>query len=535
MAQINGPLFAPPVTRAVLRPYQAVAIETLRSHRGAGRKRLLLTLPTGAGKTLTASELIRSALEMGRRVLFVVHLRELVEQTVRAFARLGIDHVGVMRGDAGRVDVSAPVQIASIQTLARRARPAADVIILDEAHRSLSDSYVKHVWEAYPEAIVIGLTATPCRGDGRPLGERYDALVVGATYSELIASGHVADPIVYAPRVDVDLSGIRRIGGDWADDEVEKAMTAIVGDIVPTWKERAEGRTTICFASGIAHSKDIVRRFLEAGVAAEHLDGTTPGDERDAILERLASGTTTLVSNCAVLTEGFDAPAVRCVISARPTLSLVLHMQTAGRGLRPGALRPIILDHAGNVGRHGMPHEDRVWSLTGPAKRPSVKNPFRTCKKCFAYVLARVPLCPHCGFEQHPAERELPREETATKIERVNVADVERDFYVSAVNLARARGFKPGMASFKFKEKYGRWPPWAWSSETKERFALDEDWQARLEHRTREREFWKEADEKAATTAPVSAADRMRAAAARAPVERDEAPVDDGYYDDIPF
>lgn len=522
-----GPLFGARVVPASLRPYQTAAIDTLRGHRAAGQRRLLLTLPTGAGKTLTASELIRSALSMGRMVLFVVHLRELVNQTVRAFERLGITHVGVMRGDDGRVDASAPVQIASIQTLARRDRPAADVIILDEAHRSLSDSYVKNVWEAYPNAVVIGLTATPCRGDGRALGERYDALIVGATYSELIASGHVADPIVYAPRVEIDMSRVRRVGGDWDDGEVEKVMSSIVGDIVPTWLKHAEGRRTICFASGIAHSKDIVRRFIEAGITAEHLDGTTPDAEREAILARLESGATTLVSNCAVLTEGFDAPAVRCVISARPTLSLVLHMQTAGRGLRPGAVQPIIIDHAGNVGRHGMPHEDRVWSITGPAKRAATKSPYKTCKACFAYILASAKVCPHCKAEApEPPPKALPVE-TAGTIERVGAQELERDFYVSCVNLARSRGFKPGMAAFKFKEKFGRWPPWAWSQETKRMFADDEDWQDRLERRVREREFWAEADAKLAA--------KIAAEKAAEPAPDPEPESDDDYYRDIPF
>lgn len=515
-----GPLFDPQAVPACLRAYQTVAIETLRGHRAAGQRRLLLTLPTGAGKTLTASELIRSALTLGRRVLFVVHLRELVDQTARAFARLGVTHIGVMRGDDDRVDASAPVQIASIQTLARRTPPAADVIILDEAHRSLSDSYAKYIWEAYPNAVIIGLTATPCRGDGRPLGERYEALIVGATYSELIASGHVADPIVYAPRVEIDMSHVRRVGGDWDEGDVEKVMSSIVGHIVPTWQAHADGRRTICFASGIAHSKDIVRRFNEAGVAAEHLDGTTLGHDREAILARLASGETTLVSNCAVLTEGFDAPEVRCVIIARPTLSLVLHMQTAGRALRPGPVQPVILDHAGNVGRHGMPHENRTWSIDGPAKRVAAKNPYKTCKACFAYFLASATACPHCGHEAPPMPRDLPVEAPG-EIERVGTADLERDFYLSNVNLARSRGFKPGMASFKFKEKFGRWPPWSWSTDTKRMFADDEDWQERLARRAREREFWAEADAKIAA---------MKAATP----EPESDPIDD-YDDGIPF
>ncbi len=190
-----------------------------------------------------------------------------------------------------------------------------------------------------------------------------------------------------------------------------------------------------------------MRRFLEAGVTAEHLDGETPGEERAGILSRLASGATTVVSNCAVLTEGFDAPAVRCAVIARPTQSLVLHMQTAGRALRPGPVQPVIIDHAGNVSRHGMPHEDRSWSLHGPVRRAAVRNPYRTCGECFAYYRASMSACPHCGCSPPVVELELPVERPVA-VERVTADLLERNFYVAAVNLARSRGFKPGMAAF---------------------------------------------------------------------------------------
>lgn len=516
----------PGIVKAKLRPYQDEAIEALRAHVAAGRLRLLLTIPTGGGKTLTAAELMRSALTFGKRVLFVVHLRELVDQTVRALARCGIASVGVMRGDDERVDSDAPIQVASIQTLARRDRPKADIVILDEAHRSLADTYVSNVWEAYPEAIIIGLTATPCRGDARPLAERYEALVVGATYSQLITDGFVADPIIYAPRVAPDMGGIRKVAGDWDAEQVEEMMTGLAGEIIPTWLERAEGRSTIVFAAGIRHSRDIVRRFVEAGVTAEHLDGETAPADRDAILERLRDGTTTVVSNCAVLTEGFDAPTIRCAIIARPTLSLVLHMQTAGRALRPGAVRPVIIDHAGNVGRHGLPHEDRVWSITGPAVRKATKNPYRTCGQCFAYYNASQSACPHCGFAPPLEERELPTE-TKASVELVTPALLERNFYVSAVNLARSRGFKPGMAGFKFKEKFGKWPPWAWSQETKAQFATDGEWQRKLEHRVAEKAHWAavEAQAAAAFQEPANVSDGEAGAAwTQAPEEDDGIP-----------
>jgi len=478
-----------------LRPYQSKAITALRDHVVAGRRSVLLASPTGSGKTLTAAEVMRSAVALGSRVLFVVHLRELVDQTVEALASLGHNWIGVMRGDDARVDEFAPVQVASIQTLARRQKPRADLVILDEAHRSIADSYAKHVWDAYPEATILGLTATPCRGDGRGLGERYQALVVAATYAELIAEGHISRPTVFAPSREPDLSGVRKVAGDYVESELEQAMGQLVGDIVGEWKERSLGLRTIVFASGIKHSKSIVDEFRAAGVTAEHLDGETPAADRKAILARLASGETTIVSNCAVLTEGFNCPAVRCAILARPTLSLVLHRQTVGRVLRPGEVPPVVLDHAGNCSRHGLPTDDLEWSLEGNAKIKT-KVEHRICKGCYAYFPARDTVCPHCGWVAPVVERKLP-EVLEGKLVEADAKKLQRDFYLAQVSLARARGFKPGFATFKYKEKYGNWAPYAWHQETMNVFHGDPDWQDALTKRERERAFWKEQDAKA--------------------------------------
>jgi hypothetical protein len=187
-----------------------------------------------------------------------------------------------------------------------------------------------------------------------------------------------------------------------------------------------------------------------------------------------------------------------CGIIARPTQSLVLHMQTAGRVLRAGDVHPIIIDHANNVSRHGLPHEDRIWDINGPAKRVKDASAYRTCQACFAYYAVSKSACPHCGVLAPVKPREPPRETKAVMV-AANAAqggNLERAFYDDAVNLARARGFKAGMPAFKFKEKYGRWPPWSWSQETKRLYAEDEDWQARLDRRVREKEFWAEADAK---------------------------------------
>lgn len=440
-----------------------------------GDGRFLLEDFTITHNTLTAAHIISAALKKGRKVQFVVHLRELVEQTIRALNRCGVERIGVIRGDDGRVDPDAPVQVASIQTLARRKRPEANIIFLDECHRSIAPMYRKAVWEAYPDALIIGLTATPCRTDGRPLGQYYEKLIVAATYSELIEGGFISEPIVYAPTVEPDLSGVRIVGGDYDDGQLETVMTELAGEIVPTWRQKADGLRTVVFATSINHSKDIVARFVADGVVAEHLDGTTPSKEREAILSRWASGQTTVVSNVGVLTEGFDLPAIRCAVLARPTQSLVLFMQTAGRALRAGETRPVILDHAGNVGRFGLPTEDRTWIISGRAKQEVPRSPFTPCKQCFAYIKRTLAKCPFCGAERVKEEREIPVERKAS-FEQKDRVSIERDFYLSNVYLARAKGFKPGFAAFKFKEKFGRWPPYAWNTETKTFYESDGFW-----------------------------------------------------------
>ena len=481
-------LFSKPVQSPKLRAYQIDAIDSVRREMARGRKRILLVSPTGSGKTVMMAEMVRGAVARGRRVLIVVHLRELIDQTIDKLRSAGVDHVGVLRGDDDRIDPNAPVQVASIQTLARRAKPMADLVILDECHRSISEGYHTHIWKHY-DCHIIGFTATPQRTDGRGLGERFDAIVVAATYSALIAEGHVAGPVVYAPKDPPDLSGVKKRGGDYDEAQLEEVMRKLSGHIVPTWQEKAEGRVTVVFASGIDHSKDIVARFVAAGLSAAHLDGTTPDAERRDTIARLRAGKVQIVSNCGVLTEGFDAPEVRCVVIARPTASLILHMQTAGRGLRPGPVQPVIIDHANNVAVHGLPHEDREWSLDGSKKKPKEKNPYRTCKGCFAYVPARDPKCPYCGFVNPAAPRDLPEEIDAPMVS-IGAVDVERNFYLSHVEKAFTLGLKPGFPAVKFKERFGRWPPWSWSNESKALYESDEGWQQRCAQRAAQRERW---------------------------------------------
>jgi superfamily II DNA or RNA helicase len=467
-----------------------------------------------------AAELIKKAVEaFSQRVLVVAHRKELIDQFHAVLLQAGL-RVGVMRGQDERTDPAAPVQVGTIQTLARRELPKADLVIVDEAHRCPGESYCT-LLEAYPLATILGLTATPARLDGKPLSDHFDTLVQVAPYSELIQAGAIVAPTIYAARVLPKLKGVRRTAGDFNEGDLAQAVRHphVVGDVVRSWLRLARlpelgpcheplYLPTVLFAVSIEHSKELVQRFGDNGCRAAHLDGSTPEHERERILGDLDAGRLDLVSNVGVLCEGWDQPRVKCLIMTRPTLSLALWMQCAGRILRPHlGQTPLILDHSGNVDRHGMPHEDRVWSLEGKVTRGPVAQAFRMCRSCYAYVVGFP--CPICGAEGDVKERRIRNvpgemhEVTPKRAPPKETGDPQRDFFNKAAEEARKKGFVPGYAAVKFKEKFGdRWPPWACIQALKDEFSHDTAWQERVEKRQRERAFWQDKRARSLEAAP---------------------------------
>lgn len=498
----------------VCRPYQDRAVCAVRQHVLDGILRNLLVLPTGTGKTVVACAIIHSSRRnFGGKILFVAHRIELIDQCVRQLAKWDVTEVGVIRADDPRRNELMPIQIASIQTLARRSCPfVPDIIIIDEAHRSCAESYRKLLAQ-FPEAIVIGLTATPCRQDGQPLGEIYGALEVAATYAESIADGFIVKPICYGAERGADLSKVHTVAGDYNLGELEAAMLdgALVAGIVQAWKLHAGGRRTVVFASGVAHSKALVAEFVAAGVRAAHVDGDTPADVRESVGEALRMGDLEVVSNFGVYVEGWDEPCVKCAVLARPTKSLTLYRQMVGRILRPfEGQTPLILDHAFSIDRHGLPTDDYEWCIDGPAKRISNAK-FRTCPECYAYLEGSPAKCPQCGNALSMPKPYEPKPEIATPLViKIAGPDERRKFYDEQVEISKRRGFKPGFGAFKFKEKFGSWPPWAWSQATKAAFAQDPIWQASVKKQEERREYWK-SRQKQDVTPEQSEADVERA------------------------
>jgi DNA repair protein RadD len=452
-----------------LRPYQLVAVEQLRTRIAAGDRRIVVALPTGGGKTVVATHIVAGARNRGRRVLFVAHRRELISQAYAKFVcEMPHDDVGVIMASDTRRNPVARVQVASIDTLRSRHRPEADIVIIDECHRALSKSY-SDLRAHYPNAVHLGLTATPYRADGRGLGEAYDSIVTVATPAQLIADGFLVEPRVFTvPSSDLpNLSGVRIRNGDY--DAAQLAIATdhegLVGNIVDHWLRRAGNARTVVFASSVAHSKHIVSRFVAAGVSAEHLDGTTPTVERDAILHRLERGETRVVSNMGVLCEGWDQPAVKCCILARPTTSTGLYLQQAGRILRPYNGEPaFVLDHAGCVLDHGLPQDEREFTLDAKRKRMKlIGASCKTCPECFAIVASNAAVCPSCGamFTSDDVERMNKTAETEGELVEVRPASQieKRAVWDELCTVAESRGYAPGWAAHQFKSRFRTWPP----------------------------------------------------------------------------
>lgn len=463
-----------------LREYQQAAIQRLRQSVAQGARRPLLTLPTGAGKTVLAAGMTASALERGSRVLFLAHRRELIDQTARQFHAAGID-TGILMAE--RPQKSAPVQVASIQTLQARLSkehfhpPEADLVFVDEAHRAASMQYREILEGHYPDSVIVGLTATPVRSDGTGLGVVFDDLVIGPTVRELTDLGYLVPMRYWAPTIP-DLTGVDTRKGDYVESQLEQAMDdkRLIGDIVSQWWRLASDRQTVVFASGVAHSRHLAQAFRDTGVAAEHIDGDTFKEERDHIIWRVQRGDVQVLCNCLVTTEGWDAPEVSCAVLARPTKSLGLYLQMAGRVLRPapGKEDALLLDHSGSVHMHGFIDDDHPWALDAQdkiqrrqQKRDQTNTHKRiTCGEC-GYVYQGRVVCPACGWAP-PAKSQAPEvdegdlapvsgEEGQKRARKWTKADKQR-WYSMLLGHARAKGYKDGWAAHKYREKVGVWP-----------------------------------------------------------------------------
>lgn len=451
-----------------LRPKQELAINMLRNSLAKGNKRIILKAPTGFGKTVIASNIIDMALRKGKRVIFCVNAISLVDQTAQKFFEEGITELGVIQGNHELTNYAKPVQVCSVQTLARRKIPDAELVIVDEAHNwfKFYEQWM-HDWNKIP---FIGLSATPYT---KGLGKHYDDLLIPATTQELIDDGWLSKFRVYAPS-SPDLRKVRTVAGDYHEGDLSNVMDApkLIADIVSTWKRLGEDRPTLCYGVTRAHAKHIQEQFLSEGITCGYVDSYTEIEERREIAEQFRKGEIRIICNVGVLTTGIDWD-VRCIILARPTKSDILFQQIIGRGLRiaDGKDDCIILDHSDTHARLGFVTDidDKYLSLCDgkPKEKPTKKEGEealpKICPKCQFVKPPKVPVCPSCGFKPQPqsdvktADGELV--ELGAKPANSKYSMQEKSQFMAELRgYAQTKGYKDGWASNVYKEKFGVWP-----------------------------------------------------------------------------
>ena len=442
-----------------LRGYQQQAIGDLRKAYRNGCRAPLLCLPTGGGKTIIFSAIAQSAAVRGRQVLILVHRRELLHQASRKLTDIGLDH-GLIA--AGIAESNQAVQVASVQTLVRRLsridwQPS--LIIIDEAHHASAGQW-NRILSQWPDAYRLGVTATPCRLSGAGLGTAFDELVLGPSVADLIDAGFLSPARIYAPPQVADLTQLRRRAGDYAIDQAATAMDrpTVTGDAIAHYTRLASGQRAIAFCCNVQHAEHVATSFNAAGIPAATLLGSADPLRRDATVAAFDAGQVQVLVTVDVVSEGFDIPAASCAILLRPTQSLGLYLQQVGRVLRPapGKQAAVVLDHVGNVHRHGWPDDPRQWSLEGVSRRAGTGGlaapTVRTCPQCFA-AFKPQPVCPCCGHEQ-PAPKTRPMRQVDGELQelrregvRQRVAERRKARTLpQLLALAKQRGYSPAWA-----------------------------------------------------------------------------------------
>lgn len=451
-----------------LRPYQQDGVGQIRLQYMEGRRRVLYVLSTGGGKTVIFCHIAERAAQLGNRICVLVHRQELVDQTSRSLADLGVAHGVIAAGY--RQDLSHGVQVASVQTLVRRLHqiPADffQLIICDEAHHAVAGSWAKLI-DHYATAKLLGVTATPARLSGEPLGDKFETMLLGPDASWLTEQGFLAPARYFIPPgLGIDWNSLKHRGSDIDERDAARAIMAhqqAIAGPVTQYQAHLHSSTAIAFCCTVEHAAMVARGFNEAGIPAAVLDGTLDRVTRRRRIDGLASGQIKVLTSCQVISEGTDVPSVGGCLLLRPTDSLSLYLQQVGRCLRPspGKAHAIILDMVGNVAKHGFHTDPRDWSLDGRKKRQASNAPaIRECPGCYAALPAATRVCPECGHEFAPEVQDHGTEQLGTALlveiteqEKQRIAAQKRQEVGKARSLqelqaiAAQRGYKPGWAN----------------------------------------------------------------------------------------
>lgn len=408
----------------------------LRSHAS-----VLTFAPTGFGKTVLAGALIKSIFEARKRVIFCVHRVDLITQTAKTFERFGIPFSYIAAKH--HFNPHHRVFIASIATLKNRlGKIPADYVMVDEAHLSAANGWasVAHHYKNQG-ARLIGLTGSPERLDGKPLGDVWDTMVMGPSVRWLIDNGHLSRYRAFSP-AGLDLSGLHTRNGDYISSELDSLMSgkAVLANAVKHWRKLARGKRTIAFSPSIESAERLANEFRDAGVMAVALDGNTDQADRRAAFNGFADRQIDIIVNCQLFCEGFDLAAqvdrpvtIECVLDNSPTQSLARHLQKHGRGLRQDGtgVPHILIDMVGGFAKPnlGLPDEDREWSLEG-RKKAKRDVELLTCPECFA-AHPPAPKCPECGHAYHAVRLDQTGgrvlEEVEGELQEIDVEAIRRE------------------------------------------------------------------------------------------------------------
>jgi len=425
-----------------LRDYQASSVERVRAAMRDGAKRVVLVLPTGAGKTRIGSAIVARAVARGSRVLWLAHRTELVDQTAQTLHGFGLPVGVVAASSAWPIDPSAPVQVCSVQTLlAREHRPAADLLIWDECHHA---SEAAPTWaallSAYPDVRTVGLTATPERGDGSGLAPLFDRLVVGVTVRELTERGFLVPCDVVRP------AKLLKPG-------------VLAQEPLAAYQEHAAGQQGFLFAPSVEEAQRYAEAFTAAGARAVAVHAGTKADDRTVALTLFRQGVVRLLCNVYVFTEGTDLPMAQCCILARGASTAGTYLQMVGRVLRPhrGKTSATLLDLRGVSHVHMMPEDERVFRLEGKAITAAIEALCKVCKSPLGE--AGYP-CACCGYAPEAGDDDEKRAEIANaplvKFARlIAQGPTQRlETLIRWIRAADAKGWKRSSVRYKWRHCY---------------------------------------------------------------------------------
>lgn len=427
-----------------LRNYQQTFYDRIRHSIATGHRRIMCVAPCGSGKTVVIQKIIESAQQKNNTVLALCHRREIIDQLTERLAPYPNAAVGM------------------VQTITRRLSdmPEPSIIIIDEAHTAKSASYLR-ILEHFSRSYVLYFTATPQRTDGKGFADIADDMVDSVSVRWLIDNGYLTPFEYYAPKTLLDASELTIKQGEYDGKQATALLDKpkIYGDVLTCYRKYADGLKTIVYCSSVEHSEKIAQAFNDAGIPAAHIDGKTPKQTRADIIRKFRTGEITVLCNYSLIVEGFDVPDAGCVICLRPTQSLIVHIQSVMRCMRiaPGKNRAVILDMVGNYERHGLPDDDRQWSLQGRDKRTRHKSEntvkARVCEKCFRTYAGSGAVCPYCGHNNGKTRTEIEQDEKA-ELERITAEnrkqkrmEVGRAKTLEDLKaIALERGYKPGWA-----------------------------------------------------------------------------------------